>query len=166
MRTVLFGLVACALGVAATGESPAAARISDMGWITGHWVDDSGGDLSEETWGPTSGDCVAGMWRWVVGGKAKLYELLTITAEEDGLVLRLRHFDRAGVGWEDKDHPLILRLARAKEREAAFEGPGTKGFLRLTYRRVDADTLTCLLEKGASEKEAQVQEFRYRRRPL
>lgn len=134
--------------------------------MSGRWVDDSNGSLSEEIWTSPSGDCIVGMWRWVVGGNAKLYELLTITAEAEGLVLRLRHFDRMSVGWEDKDHPLILKLVRSKESEAVFEGTGTKGFLRLSYRRVDAETLTGTLEKGTSEKEAEREEFRFRRKPL
>jgi hypothetical protein len=159
----LFGLAACAVCVCATGEGQAVASISDMAWIAGRWVDDSGGDLSEETWGPPSGDCVIGMWRWVVGGKARVYELLTITAEADGLVIRLRHFDRVGVAREDREHPLVLNLVRSSGGEAAFQGPGTSGFLRLSYRRVNADTLTVVLEKGTSEKDAQREEFRFRR---
>src|SRR2546425_316938 len=99
LKTPLLGLVACGLCAAATAGGASAPGISDMAWIAGHWVDESAGDLSEETWGPPSGDCVVGMWRWVVGGKVKLYELLTITAEPDGLVMRLRHFDLAGVAW-------------------------------------------------------------------
>ena len=164
MKTLLLAIVACGLCVvAAAGTAPS---ISEMAWIAGHWVDESDGDLSEETWLPPSGDSVAGMWRWVVSGKVKLYELLTITAEPDGLVMRLRHFDRAGVGWEDKDHPVVLRRVRAKEGEAVFEGQGTKGFLRLTYRRVDPETLTGVLETGTSEKDATREEFRFRRKPL
>ena len=34
-----------------------------------------------------------GMWRYVQGGKASVFELLAITAEPEGVVLRLRHFD-------------------------------------------------------------------------
>lgn len=165
MKRLLLGLAAGALcAPVVAGDAP--PKISDMAWIAGRWVDDSGGDVSEEIWAPPAGDCVVGMWRLVVGGKAKLYELLTISAEGEGLVMRLRHFDHAGVGWEEKEHPLVLKLVRAKEGEAAFEGPGSKGFLRLTYRRVDADTLTGVLEKGTSEKEAAKEEFRFRRKPL
>jgi hypothetical protein len=134
--------------------------------IAGHWVDESAGDLSEETWAPPSGDCLVGMWRLVVGGKAKLYELLTITAEPDGLVLRLRHFDRSGVGWEDREHPLVLRLVRSKEGEAVFQGRETKGFLRISYRRVDAERLASVVEEGTSEKDAQRETLMFRREPL
>ena len=167
MRAALFCLLAFAVLAPASGEtSQPGGSVSDLAWMTGRWVDDSGGNFSEETWGPPSGDCIAGMWRWVVGGKAKLYELLMITAEADGLTLRLRHFDRMSVGWEDKEHPLVLKLVRLKEHEAVFEGPGTQGFLRLSYRRVDSETLAGVLEKGASEKEALREDFLFHRKPL
>ena len=79
---------------------------------------------------------------------------------------RLRHFDRRSVGWEDKDEPLVLRLVASKEKEAVFEGSGTAGFLRLTYRRTADDALVSVLERGTSEKDAKRQEFRFRRKPL
>jgi uncharacterized protein DUF6265 len=167
LKILLFSFVLLfASPLSVTGQGRAPAKISDLTWMAGHWIDDSGGNLSEETWVPPSGDCMVGMWRLVIKGKSTLYELITITAENDGLVMRLRHFDRAGVGWEDKEHPLILNLVRFKDGEVVFQGSGTKGFLRLTYRRVDADGLAGVLEKGASEKEAQREEFRFRRKAL
>ena len=166
MRATLVCLLAYLLCGSGFAEPQPTGSISDLAWMAGRWVDDSDGNLSEELWTPPSGDGIVGIWRWVVGGNAKLYEFLTITAEADGVVLRLRHFDRAGVGWEDKDHPLILKLLRSKQGEAVFEGSGTKGFLRLSYRRVDAETLAGLLEKGTSERDAEREEFRFRRKPL
>jgi hypothetical protein len=165
VRTILATTAAALLSGTVGAQNPA-RTVPDLSWITGHWVDDSNGELSEETWVPPSGDCVSGMWRWVVGGKAKLYELLTITAEADGLVMRLRHFDRAGIGWEDKDHPLVLKLVRSGDGEAVFEGQGTKGFLRLTYKRVQPDTLTGVLERGRTEKDSEREEFRFRLKPF
>ncbi len=166
LTTILFCLSAAAGALGAVEESHVVAGVSDMAWIAGRWVDESGGDLSEETWGPPSGDCLVGMWRLVVGGKATLYELLTITAEPDGLVLRLRHFDRSGVGWEDREHPLVLKLVRSKENEAVFEGREADNYLRISYRRDDAETLVSVVEQGASEKDVQREEFRFHRKPL
>jgi hypothetical protein len=80
--------------------------------------------------------------------------------------MRLRHFDRLSLGWEEKDRPLVLKLVQAKHGEAVFEGSGTNGFLRLSYRRPDAGTLVGVLEKGSSEKDAERQEFRFQRQPL
>ncbi len=141
--------------------SPAPPRpiLADLAWIAGDWVGDEGGDLSEEVWAPPAGDCMMGMWRWVSGGKVKLFEFLSIVMEDDGPVFRLRHFDRQGVGWEDKDKPLAMKVLRFEAGLVAFEGAGSKGPVRLTYRRVDADALSVTLEKGGPP-----QEFRFRRK--
>ncbi len=143
-----------------------AAKLSDLAWLAGHWVDDAEGNLSEETWGPPAGDCMIGMWRLVINGKAKLYELLTITAEGDQTVMRLRHFDRSGKAWEDKESPLTLPLVGWKNREAVFQGKEGDGILRITYRRVDDNTLLSIVEEGASEDKLQRNEFRFRRKSL
>lgn len=166
MRVALSAFVILCLSVTAPAGEPPDTNIIQLHWLAGHWVDSSEGNLSEETWVAPSGDCMVGMWRLVVNGKARVYELLTITQEEDSVVMRLRHFDRAGVGWEDKEHPLLLRLTEMGTNMALFQGPGTEGFLRLTYRASDSETLTVILEKGPSEKEAKREEFRFVRRPL
>jgi hypothetical protein len=97
----------------------------------------------------------------VADGKARVYEFLTLTQEAEGPVLRLRHFDRALVGWEEKDKPLVLPLVRQGAREAAFEGLASDGTrLRLHYRRPAEDRLAVTLLRGD-----QAQEFAFRLRP-
>ena len=71
MNALRLSLVVWAFAVGASADPAAAAGIGDLTWMAGRWVDDSGGDVSEETWLPPSGDCMVGMWRWVGGGKAK-----------------------------------------------------------------------------------------------
>ena len=103
-----------------------------------------------------------GMWRFVKDGQLKLYELLALTQEEGGPVLRLRHFNPRMVGWEEKDAPLAMPLIHRRGQEAVFEGPGspgTKGLVRLTYRR-EGDDLTVTLDK-----EGRSQHFRMRKHP-
>ena len=137
--------------------------LADLSWFAGRWVDDSGGNLSEETWTAPSGDSMQGMWRYVSGGKTVIYELLTITTEPGGIVMRLRHFDPKLVGREDKTGPIEMKLVASKDRQAAFLGEeaGAKGLVKLTYARPSDDTLTCTLEK-----EGKKEEFSFRRAPL
>ncbi len=114
-RTAFLALALAVLtqAVSADSTSPSLAKLS---WLAGRWVDDSGGNLSEETWTAPSGDGILGMWRLVVGGQIKLSELLSIQAEGQTLVLRLRHFDAKLVGREERDKPLELTLAGWSER--------------------------------------------------
>ena len=144
-----FGLLLPVLATAAESAS-----LTKLSWLAGRWVDDSGGNLSEETWTAPSGDSILGSWRLVVKGQIKLSEILTIQEENQTLVLRLRHFDAKLVGREEKDKPLELTLAGWNEREARFEGPGSDGTgLALTYRHPDADTLACTVEIHGKKEE-------------
>lgn len=165
MRTMLLGFLALSLTHAAAAQStpaPAKAVLADLSWIAGHWVDDSGGDLSDETWTTPFGDSMLGMWRYVEGGKAKVFELLAITAEPEGVVLRLRHFDPQLAAREDKDKPVTLKLVSWMRGEARFEGPavGAPGQIAIHYRQKSPDALSCTLEK-----EGKAQEFSFRRAP-
>ena len=142
-------LAVLSAGGSAAAAAPAPPTLADVAFIAGHWKGDMGGSVSEEIWAPPAGDNMMGMWRLVGDGKVKLFEFLNIVQEADGPVFRLRHFDRRGVGWEDKDKPIVLKLVVSKPREAAFEGPESSGAgtVRLTYRRPSDDALSVTLEK-------------------
>ena len=153
-------LLAVAVFAQTTAPAPSRAVLSDLSWMAGRWIDDSGGNLSEEIWSAPSGDSMMGMWRYVSGGEVRIFELLTISVEPTGIVMRLRHFDPDLAAREDKGNPVTLALVGWKPREAAFEGPavGAPGLVRLTYRRPSEDTLTSTLEK-----DGRTQEFTFRR---
>lgn len=147
LLAVLVGLVPVLALAAPT------ATLADFGWLAGRWVDDSGGNLSEETWSAPSGDAMQGMWRYVTDGKARIYEILTISAEEGGLVMRVRHFDPALVAREDKTAPVVLKLVSSTDRTAAFEGPEPNGpvVIRLTYASPSDGVLNVTLEKDGKK---------------
>jgi hypothetical protein len=126
--------------------------------MAGRWVDEEKGNLSEESWSIPIGDSMVGTWRMVVSGKAKIFELLTMVEASGTVVLRLRHFDAKGVGWEEKDAPLVLPLVEKGPGLAVFEQSGSKGLLRLAYRR-EGDVLSATLTKGSEPP----QEYRFRR---
>jgi hypothetical protein len=139
---------------------PIPATLADVAFMEGHWRGGDPGDLSEEIWSAAEGDSMMGMWRYVAKGRARIFEMLTLTAEGPSVVLRIRHFDPKLVAREEKDGAVALPLVAKGPREAVFEGPerGVKGPVRLAYRR-DGDSLTAVLEKEGGK-----QEFRFRRR--
>jgi hypothetical protein len=160
---VLLALLVVASPGALPAEEPAAAQaskatLSDLAWMTGHWRGGEEGSLSEEVWTAPEGDSMLGMWRYAAGGKARVFELLAIAMGQDGPLLYLRHFDPKFVAREDKDKPVVLRLARFAPGEAEWEGIGTPEALRITYRRDGEDGLLSILDKGGKK-----QEFRFRR---
>ena len=163
--TALWVVLVAAAPLPATptkAQEPKAPRPADLAWMAGRWIDEAGGDLSEEIWAAPVGDSMMGMWRYVAGGKVRIFELLTIGEHEGGLAMRLRHFDPRLAGREDKERPVVLKLVRLANREAAFEGAeysGT-GIVRLTYRQPSDDTLAVTLDKAGGK-----EEFRFRRAP-
>jgi len=93
VRYVCLGLavlatVAAPSGAAGQGDqgTPAKPTLAGLAWMAGHWVGGEGGDLSEETWLAPEGDSMLGMWRYVAGGKTRIFEILTITAELVGVL--------------------------------------------------------------------------------
>lgn len=158
-----FALLAAGAGAqeAKTPPAPVKATLEDVAFMAGHWVGGEDGDLSEEIWAAPSGDSMMGMWRYVAKGQTRIYEILTLTAEGDGVVLRIRHFNPKLVGREEKDRAVELPLVAKGPREAVFEGPeyNVKGAVRLTYRRSADDALV-----GVLEKEGKKEEFSFRRR--
>lgn len=145
---------------AATPRPGVSSTLGDVAFMAGRWVDEEEGTLSEEVWSAPGGDSMMGMWRLSVGGKAKVFEFLTMVEEEGRVTFRLRHFDRRGVAWEEKDKPLVLPLVVTGTGLAVFEGDGKNGILRLTYRR-EGEALVGRLEKAG---EAPV-DYRFRLAP-
>ena len=160
-RTALLGAVLARVVSAADAPPPIKASLADVAFMAGHWVGGDPGDLSEEVWSQPEGDSMVGMWRFVAKGQTRIYEILTLTAEGQNVVLRIRHFNPRLVAREEKDRAVELPLVSKGPREVAFEGPeyNVKGTVRLTYRRPTEDTLV-----GVLEKEGTKQEFSFRRR--
>jgi uncharacterized protein DUF6265 len=134
-------------------------RLADVAWISGRWVDDTGGHYSEEVWlGPGGGEMV-GVWRLVEWGKVQTFALMSLSEEADGVVLRVRHFDGSLLPREEKDAPVALLLASLQGARAVFEGQGRGGPLRLTYHRGAGRTLVVTIEGDGPKRE-----FRYEKK--
>jgi hypothetical protein len=162
-QLVLLALLVAVSPCVLPAEEPAAeqspkATLSDLAWMAGHWRGGEKGDLSEEVWTAPEKDSMLGMWRYVAGGKARVFELLAVVMSDSGPLLHLRHFDPKLVAREEKDKPVVLRLVRFAPGEAEWEGVGTPEALRITYRKDGEDGLLSILDKGGKK-----QEFRFRR---
>ncbi len=139
----------------AAGEPPAAIAPRDrkpgasadalkpLAFLAGAWSSEVDGALTEEHWSQPHGTSIVGMFRWCKpDGSPSMFEILTITAEGEGVLLRLRHFSPALVAKEDKDKPMVLRLESATANAAVFVAHSDTGTLsRITYRSPTADRL-------------------------
>lgn len=110
--------------------------IDDAQWLSGRWVGEGLGGVMEETWSTPAAGQMVGFFRLVgPDGKVQLYEMMLLDVIDDGLRLRVKHFDSSFVGWEQKDSwhlfsPVSvspgllqfngLKLRRVSENEAEF----------------------------------------------
>jgi hypothetical protein len=162
LRSVMAGMLVavCIAIVAGAADKTEDARLTDLGFLTGTWIRHEGNDELEETWLPPRGDCMLGVFRWIKDGKVWMYELMTISAEKEGLVFRIRHFDKAQKPWEES--PLVYELKKIEKNQVVFEHDYAKHADRFVFSRPDDETYVVgLHELGVSGKKPQ--EFSFKR---
>ena len=124
-----------------------------MEFLEGAWSASMGGDTVEEVWSAPSGTHLMGMMRWVKADESiMLMELMSITIEDTGFVMYLRHFDGALTPWaSEADGPLKFRLAdmdrNEKVRWEPVDGDATD-VGAITYHRQTKKDMTVTVEFG------------------
>ena len=131
----------------APAEPVARRSLADVAFFEGRWVGKVGDNVVEEQWSGARGTSMMGMFRWLVAdGSPYMFELMTMTQEEGGVVLRLRHFGAGLEAKEEKDKPMVMRLgeAEAGKRAVFVAEPGAAGQAsRVIYERTGPRT--CLI---------------------
>lgn len=123
------------------------ASVSQLGFMTGIWVQKTVSGEIEEFWGKPIGDNMVSSFRYVKNGKVAFYEFVVIEQTDTVPVMRIRHYNRGSIGWEDKNDPLNMPLASLTDNEAEFIS--LNGAVHLIYKRVDGENLQAILnEKG------------------
>ena len=132
---------------AAAPAAESSLRLEDAAFLAGAWKGLMEGDLVEEHWTAPAGGNITGMFRWIgADGTTRLVELLTISKEKDGVVLRLRHFDGALTPWKSEVVPVALTMVEAGPSKAVFRAGAEGGSLKaVTYEARDG-TLSILVE--------------------
>jgi len=116
-----------------------AFEVEDVAFIAGHWQGELFGGSAEEIWMSPVGGTMLGSFRlvWPEVGR-KLYELLVIENDDDGVVrLRFRHFDAALGLWEREiEKPNVFDLVEVDENRAVFTtSDPDQETLRMTFER-------------------------------
>ncbi|GJL93682.1 MAG: hypothetical protein DHS20C05_00870 [Hyphococcus sp.] len=106
----------------ATAEENAAispATLEAMAFLEGHW---RGGDdfVFEETWSAPEGGVITAMARGVSGGSLRVLEYVVVAQEEDGLVMRFKHFNADYSTWEDDGKFVSLPLTAWSDNDVTF----------------------------------------------
>ena len=162
-RLAAAAALALLLGAAPlAAQSPALAEqantIDDASWLAGRWVGTGLGGEIEEVWSPPAGGQMIGTFALRREGRPIFYELMMIDRADQGIRLRVKHFNPDFTGWEERgaSHAFAPRSA----------APGDLRFDGLRYQREgEAMTATVRIQqRGASRPEEVV--FRFRRAPL
>ncbi len=131
------------------GSAPAAkATIQQVAFIAGAWTGTLGDRTIEQHWMTPLGTSMIAMYRNVQGTEPKLYELLAIEQQGDGLVLRIKHFTPGTglAGRQPQGEAIEHRLVKVEGQTAVFEGTGANPN-RVTFTRKSADALDIVVER-------------------
>jgi hypothetical protein len=172
MRKLLLLLAAAGAAAVAGGQSAnsthtlrldasaprPAAKLTDIAWLEGHWAGTGFEAKVEEIWTGLDGRSLLGLFRLVQDGQPRVYEIITVVEEEGSLVMRLKHFNGALKGWEEKEKFVSFPLVKLEPHAAFFDG--------LTYRlEAGGDTLRVWLVVGHKDGPLQEEEIIYHRLP-
>lgn len=98
------------------------ATLENVSWIQGHWRGEAFGGVVEEIWSPPLGNSMMCSFKLVVDDEVKFYEIVTLSEENNTLILRLKHFDHDLKGWEEKDETVDFPLVKVTENKVFFDG--------------------------------------------
>ena len=113
--------------------------------MTGHWIGDGFGGVSEEIWSEPKDGVIIGLYRHLDKGKNNFYEFITISENEEGGVnFRLKHFNPDMTAWEDKEDFVDFPFVSVEPGKAIFKG--------LVYELEDEKTLKVRLKLRNKEK--------------
>lgn len=111
------------------------ANLSMVSWITGAWEGEAFGGAFEEIWAAPQGNSMMGMFKLWEKGQIAFYELLTISEENESLILRLKHFNSDLKGWEEKDISVDFPLVKIETNKVFFNN--------YTFEKIDDNTIHC-----------------------
>ncbi|ADV49150.1 hypothetical protein Celal_1850 [Cellulophaga algicola DSM 14237] len=132
-------------------ETEPKATLADASFMTGHWIGEAFGGISEEIWTKAEGDSMMFSFRLVIDGKVDFYEIGHIIEEGETIHLQLKHFSGELDGWEAKDEFQDFPLVKKEDNALYFDG--------LTYKRIsDNEMIAYVL---AEEENGSTQEFKF-----
>ncbi|MEQ9423576.1 MAG: DUF6265 family protein [Cyclobacteriaceae bacterium] len=119
--------------------------IEDFAWLSGHWIGDGFGGVSEEIWGEPMAGTMVGLFRHLNDGKPNFAEFFQINEEGDSIRFRLKHFNPDMTGWETKEDYVEFPFISVEPGKAVFKG--------LTYELVSENQMVVTLKLRNKERQ-------------
>ncbi|MDP6928518.1 MAG: DUF6265 family protein [Planctomycetota bacterium] len=107
-----------------TNAKPAATnpKIEDFAWLAGEWRGEGFGGTCEEIWSHPLAGTMVGTFRLVRGGEVVFYEIMVIGPDAEGFALKVKHFSKEFVSWEDQQSSVRFAYESVKKDDARFSG--------------------------------------------
>ena len=130
------------------------ATLEEISWISGHWKGEGMGGTFEEIWTEPDAGSMMGSFRHMSDDQVNFYELMTITKENNSLLLRIKHFNPDLAGWEEKEESVEFKLLKLTETHAYFDG--------LTFEKVSDTSMNVFVitEEGDNQSEIKFSYFK------
>lgn len=131
------------------------AKVDQLAFMSGRWVlQHKWGDM-EEYWSQPAGDNMICSFRCIKDGRAVFYEFIALEQSDKLVTMKMRHFNRGNIAWEEKNKPYIFNVVSLTKNKVVFESVDKK--VKLGYERTATGKMLSWLEeknkKGATEKE-------------
>ena len=114
------------LGQDAPSQDPVVAKpalkIEDFAWLAGEWRGKGLGGICEEIWSRPLAGTMVGTFRLVKDGQVVFYEIMVLGADEKGFALKVKHFSKDFVAWEDKKGCVRFAAESVTKNTAKFNG--------------------------------------------
>lgn len=123
-------------------EDSPSPSLSDIAWMEGHWVMETGAGRAEEIWMAPANGSMVGSFRWFIPDQMHVLEFLVIQETGNGVTFRFKHFDKDYRAWEE-DAPNSYRLDAVEGQRAEFVNLDWNGKVpqRIIYMIPEPDRL-------------------------
>jgi hypothetical protein len=148
-KSLLAALAIAAAPAAAAGQRP---DFSDIEWLAGDWIAQTGSRWTEERWARPRGGVMLGTGLSGKGEEATSYEFMRIAADADGAL--------AFWGSPGGKPPVPFKLVSSNSRELVFENPRHDYPTRIVYQRTGSGMTATTTGPGGGNRQV----WRYRRR--
>jgi hypothetical protein len=137
--------LAAALSLIVAGVSAPQAdqcSLSNLSWMAGTWQNTADPQGAQERWAVAPQDVLMGSSWEFPKGKTGYAEIMTVKQDGEAISMLLRHFDGGlNRAWEERDAPMVFRVASCAHESVIFDGQGDYLGEHLTYRRTGKSLL-------------------------
>ncbi len=78
--------------------------------------------MCEEVWSQPLAGTMMGSFRLVIDDEIEFYELMVLGPDAEGVALKVKHFSKDFVAWEEKEGAVRFGFESVKPNDARFSG--------------------------------------------